>query len=71
MLDLNTGNLKGGTQCHHRVLNRSLSDQPVGDNGLPFGLNRSGYEILSLDDRVLVEPRPIVLSSPLKPGFER
>jgi len=64
MLDLDTGTLKGGTRCPHRVLNRSLSDQTVGDHGLPSGLNRSGYEVLNLDDRALVAPRPIVLSSP-------
>ncbi len=33
---------KGGTRCPHRVVVRTLADQPVGDNGLHLGLNRHG-----------------------------
>ncbi len=38
VLPLKTKPLKGGTRCPHRVLSRTLSSQPVGDNGLHLGL---------------------------------
>ncbi len=40
--------LPGETRCPHRVLHRTCSNQPAGDNGLPVGPHRPGLTVLAL-----------------------